>query len=132
MRLHRLYLALALGLFLVELCIALFAHDRFVRPYVGDVLVVPLVHFGIATLLVLRPHQLGLGVFLFACLVEVAQYFRTADLLGMNGNVVARTVLGTTFSVEDLVAYAIGALLSVWVHERLERRQGRATTARGS
>ncbi len=37
-RFHYRYFLLAAGLLGLEICIARFAHDRFVRPYVGDFL----------------------------------------------------------------------------------------------
>ena len=38
------YLAAFVILFLIEAAIALWVHDRFIRPYIGDVLVVVLVY----------------------------------------------------------------------------------------
>ena len=38
------YLTAFIILFLIEAAIALWVHDRFVRPYIGDVLVVVLVY----------------------------------------------------------------------------------------
>ncbi|MET0287217.1 MAG: DUF2809 domain-containing protein, partial [Polyangiales bacterium] len=65
------YAAHALALFLVEVAIALWVHDDFVRPYVGDVLVVPLVYFGVMTVHRGRPLRVLAGVFVFACIVEL-------------------------------------------------------------
>jgi hypothetical protein len=38
------YALAALIIFAIEVCIALFVHDGFIRPYVGDVLAVALVY----------------------------------------------------------------------------------------
>lgn len=108
-------------LFVVELSIALFVDDAFVRPYLGDVLVVPLVYCAIATFVAVRPALLGLGVFLFACAVEFAQYYNLVRVLGLEDSRLARTLLGTSFSTLDLAAYAVGAALTVIVHSRLQR-----------
>ena len=41
----RIYYPIAMVIiFLVEVCIALFVRDRFIRPYVGDMLVVVLIY----------------------------------------------------------------------------------------
>ncbi|WP_201768006.1 DUF2809 domain-containing protein [Acaryochloris sp. CCMEE 5410] len=40
--------------------------------------------------------------------VEVLQYFKILELLGLGSSSLARTVIGTTFSWEDLVAYRLG------------------------
>ena len=38
------YFILSILLFIIEVLIALFAHDEFIRPYVGDLLVVVLLY----------------------------------------------------------------------------------------
>jgi len=121
LRFHKLHAGVAALLFVVELSIALFVDDAFVRPYLGDVLVIPFVYCAIATFVELRPVWLGLGVFVFACCVEFAQYYNLVRTLGLEENRVARTVLGTSFSTLDLAAYAVGAALTVLVHQRAQR-----------
>ncbi|MCW5910752.1 MAG: DUF2809 domain-containing protein [Cyclobacteriaceae bacterium] len=41
---NRNYLVWSLAIFIAEVLIALFVHDSFIRPYVGDVLVVILIY----------------------------------------------------------------------------------------
>ena len=110
---------MALLLFLIELSIALFLDDAFVRPYLGDVLVIPLVYCLVATFIEARPLRLGLAVLGFAFAIELGQYFELVRALGLEGNRIARTVLGTSFSAPDLVAYTLGAALTVGCHQRL-------------
>ena len=38
------YLAASIIVFIIELIIALYVHDRIIRPYIGDMLVVVLVY----------------------------------------------------------------------------------------
>lgn len=93
------------------MAIALWVHDRFVRPYLGDVLVVILLH---ATGRTLRPRGwrwLPLPVFLLAAAVEAGQYFHLLTLLGLGDNRFARVLFGTSFSWGDLLCYAAGCLL---------------------
>jgi len=124
LRFHSTHAALALLLFAIELSIALFVDDAFVRPYLGDVLVIPLVYCFVATFIEVRPIRLVLGVLGFAFAVELAQYFEFVHRLGLEDNSIARAVLGTSYSTLDLVAYAVGATLTVACHLRL--RQARA------
>ena len=116
-RFHRTSLIIALALLGIEVFITLFARDRFIRPYVGDVLVVPLIHFAVRSVFRVDPAHLILGVFLFAAGIEYTQYLGMIDALGLSKNTVARIVLGNTFQWEDLVAYAIGA----WFAYQLDR-----------
>jgi len=109
----------ALLLFAIELSIALFVDDAFVRPYLGDVLVIPLVYCLVATFIEAEPQWLGLCVLGFAFAIELAQYLELVRVLGLEDNPIARTVLGTSYSTLDLVAYTVGAALTVGCHLRL-------------
>lgn len=128
MRFHKGHFGVAIALFIVELSIALFVDDAFVRPYLGDVLVIPLVYCSVATFFEVRPVLLGVAVFGFACAVELGQHANLIALLGLAENRIARTVLGTSYSTLDLIAYAVGGALTVGVHlgaQRLRERSPR-------
>jgi hypothetical protein len=107
------YLSLTVVLFLIETLIAVFIHDNFIRPFVGDVLVVMLVYCFVRIFIPAGYRLLPLYVFLFACLIEFLQYQNIIDRLGLTGNGVARTVIGTSFDWRDIVCYGIGCLISV-------------------
>ncbi len=111
MRLHfsRNYLIIFAMLFSVELFIALFVTDQFVRPFVGDMLVVGLLFAFIRIFFSAKSEALlALGVLLFACTIEAGQYYGLVDRLGLSGSTIARVVIGTTFDAGDLLAYATG------------------------
>ncbi|VVS91275.1 protein of unknown function duf2809 [Desulfoluna spongiiphila] len=97
------------GVFLVELFIALFVRDTFIRPFVGDVLVVVLLYLFFRAFLVCGKSKLVAGVLLFAWAVEVGQYMNLVAVLGLQDCKVARVVIGSTFDVMDLFAYTVGA-----------------------
>ena len=102
-------------LFLIELWIALFVHDKFIRPYVGDVLVVVLIYTFVRIFLPERVRLLPLYVFLFAAGVEVSQYFRIVEVLGLSDNRILSVVIGSVFDVKDIVCYGVGcSLLGVY------------------
>lgn len=105
------YAGVALLLLLTEVAIALWVHDRFVRPYLGDVLVVILLHAAGRTLRPRGWRWLPLPVFLLAAAVETGQYFHLLTLLGLGDNRFARVLFGTSFSWGDLLCYAAGCLL---------------------
>jgi hypothetical protein len=54
-------------------------------------------------------HDAGISLFAFA--VELGQYFDLVTMLGLQHNRLARIIIGTTFDVRDLLAYAVGGLL---------------------
>jgi phosphotransferase system glucose/maltose/N-acetylglucosamine-specific IIC component len=112
-RFHRSFFLFTIVLFAVEVCIALFVRDQFVRPFVGDVLVVILLHCAVRTFLNFDPWKVATGVLLFAFAVEYSQYLNLVERLGLGNNAVAKVVLGTTFQWGDLVAYTVGAVIAV-------------------
>ena len=57
------YMLLFLALLATEVLIALFVHDDFVRPYLGDVLVVPVIFFLLRAALPERIKLLPLYIF---------------------------------------------------------------------
>lgn len=109
-------------LFGVELLIALFFRTSFVRFFVGDVLVIPLMYAFLRIFLKGPVLPLSLGLLGFACLVEIGQYFELVKRLGLEGNQLARIVIGATFDWHDLLAYALGTALILAVEQW---RQGR-------
>ncbi|MBD5528241.1 MAG: DUF2809 domain-containing protein [Lachnospiraceae bacterium] len=88
--------------------IALFVHDRFVRPYIGDVLVVVVLYFLVRTLLLERCRWLPLFIFIFAVGVEFLQYLNLVELMGLSGNRFMRILLGSVFDFKDIVCYGVG------------------------
>ena len=109
------YLIVTVLLFLTELMIALFVHDGFIRPYVGDVLVVMLLYTCVRIFIPEGVRLLPLYIFLFAAGVEVLQYFRIAEVLGLSDNRVLSVVIGSVFDVKDIVCYGVGfGLLGVY------------------
>lgn len=117
------YLLLALLVFAVELIIAMgLSHVAWVRAYLGDVLVVVLLYTAARSVLCISDRVLLWAVFLFACLVELAQYFGMAERLGFVRGDVMYTVIGNTFSWGDIACYAGGCVLVAGVkaaHRRL-------------
>ncbi len=98
-------------IFAAEALIAVFCHDDFIRPYFGDVLVVILLYCLGRAVFPDTIKLLPLWIFIFACLVEVGQYFNYVELLGFSDNPVMSTVMGTSFAFEDIVCYFVGCAL---------------------
>ena len=118
----RLGYAIAFVLLLtVEILIALFVRDDFIRPYGGDILVTVLICAAVRILFPTAIRLLPLWVFLFAAGVEIGQYFDFVTLLGLEDIAFFRILLGSTFSVADLLCYAAGCVLFL-LGEKLLRR----------
>ncbi len=117
------FFLLTILFFVTEVLIALYVRDNFVRPYVGDYLVVMLIYCAVRTFIKANPVKIAIAVLLFAYLVEVLQYFRIVDRLGLSGNQVAKTVIGYGFEWWDMLAYTLGILTILLVEWRLKNVQ---------
>ncbi len=123
---RKIYAVLFCVLLLIEIGIALFVKDRFIRPYVGDMLVTVLICCFCRVIIPKGVRALPLYVFIFAAIVEIGQCFDFVKLLGLDGNRFFSVLLGRTFSVYDLLCYAVGCLtfsavdhlIQVWKHSR--------------
>lgn len=109
------YAILALGLFVIEVLIALYVHDTIIRPYIGDLLVVILLYCFVRAFTRLPAIPVAIGVLLFSYGIETLQYFQWVDRLGLGHSTLARTVIGSTFQWIDLVAYTLGIAIVLGV-----------------
>ncbi len=112
---NRNYFALATLIFVIEVLIALLIHDRIVRPYIGDVLVVILIYCFVKSFLNLPVVRVAIFVLVFAFAIEILQYFNIVEKLGLENSTLARTVMGTSFAWMDLAMYVIGIIIVVAV-----------------
>jgi hypothetical protein len=112
------FLYLFVLIFLVEVFIALFNHDRFIRSFVGDVLVIVLL-YAFIRIFYKKDHPVAItvSIFFIACLVELGQYFGLVSLLKLPETSVAAIMLGTTFDWLDILAYATGALIIIGINK---------------
>lgn len=118
MKLHKKYLLPAIGLFIVEVLIAIYVNDRIIRPYIGDLLVVILLYCAIKSLFTIPVLPAALGVLLFAFFIEILQYYRIVYKLGLGESRLALVVVGSSFEWIDLLAYTLGILLVVWLERK--------------
>jgi hypothetical protein len=118
------YFLFALALFVIEVLIALFVSDNFIRPYFGDYLVVMLVYCAVRTFIISSPFKIAIPVLLFSYVLEVAQYFHIADRLGLSGNVITKTMIGYGFDWWDLLAYTLGIITVLILDTKDAKRKG--------
>lgn len=105
------YLVVFVFLLIIEVIIALFVHDKIIRPYMGDVLVVVLLYCFIRVFVPNKFKLMPLFIFIFAALVEGLQYLNLVELLGLQNNSFAKILVGSVFDWRDIACYAIGCIL---------------------
>lgn len=109
-------------IFAVEVVIALFVRDAFIRPYGGDILVTALLCCAVRMVFPDGIRWLPAGVLLFAIAVEAAQYFRFVEWIGLGDIAFFRILMGTSFSWIDILCYAAGCAL-FWAVDTAIRRK---------
>lgn len=117
------YFIIALVIFFVEILIALYVHDRIVRPYVGDFLVVILVYCFLRAFINSSVIKLALAALLISYAVEILQYADMLGRLGLQDSALARVVMGTSFEWIDMVAYTLGIALVLYVEKMISRQR---------
>lgn len=123
------YFVATILIFLVEVLIATALKDIFfIRAYLGDVIVVMLLYTFIKSFIEINDQKLIVGILIFSCMVELAQYFKIADRLDLEPGSVMYIVVGNSFSWIDILCYAVGCLL-LYVFVRLQLKKINPSTA---
>ena len=104
----KIYFGLTILIFCIEVLIALYVHDNFIRPYLGDVLVVMLIYCFLKSFLKWSALTVSIVVLVFSFTVEFLQYLNIVEKLGLEKSKIASTVIGTSFSWIDVLAYGAG------------------------
>lgn len=122
-RLYRIkYLTALILLVIIEIFIAIFIDDAFIRPYVGDMLVVMVLYCAVRVIVPFKYRLMPLWIFIFAAFVEILQYFNFVGRLGLQDNRFWRIVMGTVFDWKDVACYGAGCiLLSVYEYRKFCR-----------
>jgi hypothetical protein len=118
MKLQYKYLGVFLVLLLIEIYIGVFVHDNIIRPFVGDALIVGGVYFFIRSF-IKKVRFLPIYVFLFACAIEIGQYFNLVSILHLENFKLARIIIGATFDFNDIFSYFIG-MIFIYLYEAIE------------
>jgi DNA integrity scanning protein DisA with diadenylate cyclase activity len=114
---HKSYFTLTLLLFITEVLIGIYLHDSIIRPYGGDFLVVILIYCFVKSFVEAPAVPVALTVLVFAWLVEISQYFHLVSILGLQHSKIACIILGTSFSLTDLLAYTLGIILMLIIEK---------------
>lgn len=116
------YLLITICLLLIEIAIALFVKDKIIRPYIGDLLVVILIYAFVKIWISNREILVAICVFVFACFIELLQYFHIVEVLGLDDNKVATVIIGSKFNTLDVVMYLMGTVVVILTEKFLKSR----------
>lgn len=123
LRFSKIYFVLTVLLFITEVLIAIYAHDNFIRPYVGDYLVVILIYCFCMSFVSAPVWKTALAALLFSYLIETLQYFNLVDILGLQHSRIANIIIGNSFAWADIIAYTLGIFTVIAVEYFLAGRK---------
>jgi len=124
-RFNKNYFLLTLLLFTIEVMIAVYMHDNFIRPYVGDYLVVIFIYCFWMSIISAPVWKVALASLIFSYIVETLQYFNFVTVIGLQHSKMANILLGNSFSWSDMIAYTLGFLTVLgieWISHRANFR----------
>tara|TARA_R110002073_G_scaffold279026_1_gene443149 strand:- start:437370 stop:437741 length:372 start_codon:yes stop_codon:yes gene_type:complete len=110
--------AIFIILFLIEVIIAKYITQPFIRHWFGDFLVVIMLYYFFKSFVNTRPVFLALFVLIFAFVIEFIQLTNLLDILKLKDNKTANLILGNTFSISDLIAYTLGILTVYYIDKK--------------
>jgi hypothetical protein len=106
------YLSIALVLLAIEIFIAVYVKDRFIRPFFGDFLAVIFVYTLIRTFFS-HSFKVALWSLGIAYFIETLQYFKFIEISGLIKYKILAVVIGNSFSWLDILAYTLGFIFIV-------------------
>lgn len=119
------YFLLTILLLFIEIIIALYFHDRIIRPYVGDLLVVILIYCFCKSFLNTPVITTAIAVLIFAYLIELLQYLNFVKFIGLQNSKLANTIFGYSFEWIDMLAYTLGIGIVLIVENLIGRSKKR-------
>jgi len=110
------YIVATTILLAIEISIACFHYNPFIRGFLGDVLVVLLLYSFLRIFIKNHRFKIALSVLLFAYFVELLQLFRLSEKLNIQSKILL-TIIGSVFDYWDLIAYIFGFLLILLIEK---------------
>lgn len=87
----------------------------FIRHTFGDFLIVITIYCFLMSFVKTNYLKIAIAVLLFSFTIEFFQLTNFLEYLHLEKSTIAKTVLGNTFSIEDLIAYSMGILLIIFI-----------------
>lgn len=123
MKLNKSYLLITAIILVIEVLIAIYLKNGFIRHTFGDYLVVILIHSFFKSFIRIDSITLAISVLAFAFTIEFLQLINILEMLNLQNNHLAKLILGSTFQISDLVAYALG-IITVLIIEFKSQNHG--------
>ena len=121
MKIHKRYLIIFMLLLITEVAIAWFHFHRFIRGFLGDVLVIPLLYCLLKTFFPFSVKRTAYAVYALAIGIELLQLCNIVQVLGIKSKLL-KTILGTVFDPWDVLAYTFGLILILIIEHTFRKK----------
>ncbi len=114
-----------LSLFFLGLCFLIlqsFHTNRWIREYIGDMIIVMLIYSFLQSIKDFDPIRLSVFVIGFSFSVEILQYIKIISFLGFKENYITKIIFGSVFDPLDLTAYLIGTVFILYLDRSILRK----------
>lgn len=115
LRFNKTYFLFFILLFLTEAAIAYYLKSGFIRHTFGDFLVVILLYCFFKSFIKANSVVVALCTLVIAYTIEFLQLTNFLEVLRLKGNLWANLVFGNSFSLQDLVAYSLGIVVTLFI-----------------
>ena len=113
-------LIIFLILFCIEVTIALYIKQGFLRVVFGDFLVVIMLYYFIMSFIQTKSIYIAIVVLIIAYVVEFLQFIDILNIINYKKNDLVNIILGTTFNIKDIIAYTLGIATVYVIENRLK------------
>jgi hypothetical protein len=110
------YLIVSCVVLIIEITIALFVNDQFIRPIFGDYLASIQVFYLLATFLKTDLNKIAILSLLISYTIEFLQLLHILELLHLDKIKILNVLLGNSFSWTDMLANTLGIMTVVLIH----------------
>jgi hypothetical protein len=110
------YLLISIIILIVEIIIAVFAKDQFIRPIFGDYLAVLFLFYFFAAFVKFSKNTIALITLLISYTIEGLQYIHILEVMSLEQYPLLKIIFGTSFSWTDMLAYTLGTLTILLIH----------------
>ena len=117
MKFNKTYFSIFCSLLLIEIIITVFIKQPFIRYVFGDYLVILMLYYFFRSFINLKPVYTALLTLCIAYTVEFLQYINIVEILNLEQHTITKIILGTTFSIHDIIAYTLGYLTIVFIEK---------------
>lgn len=103
------YSIIFLLLLVTEIAIGLFHFHKWIRYYLGDLLIIPLLYCLVRMTTTLSKKISVAFVLLIAFASEISQFFKLNEFLNIT-NKVLLLLIGNSYDIKDIIAYILGVI----------------------